>query len=425
MTNVLRSYSEAVWEDCERSFNYVKGSGPLIAIIAPFVMPIGYWVDIEVGNPSYDTAVIRTIATLACIGLAFTKLPGLENNKYYVVYWFFTQATMVGAWGAMLALNAATVPHGENSDLLFWLLQYIVSLFMFSQLCTTPQLGISAWSLSVVVVYMLVGTLDNPNWESVHSVLTVMLPIYVIGIWLGAYYNHNRTIARQESLSALRAVATNVAHEIRTPITGIATRSAGISGIIASLTQGRDSEVDGNPDQFGDMLDRSKAALESIEREASRATSLINTILIQTEGTPATLEESEVVGVTDLLNNVIETFPYDDGRMVGNISVEVTDDFVLEVPKTRVTHMLYSLINAAKDLLDRPDLNMCLECSDKENRKVIRLIPKTMEDGEQALFLRPVQTTSELVLEFCESTMNDIGGSLSIDNGRKEIVLSF
>ena len=433
-----RNYIETLVSDTREGFQYVKESGPIIAIVALIAIPLGYSADITIAEKQF-TLPLRIAAMGVSAGLLFTRMVRDEGENYYVGYWFFALCSMIALWTAMMLFNAAILPsEGPHPDQLFWLLQYLVGLFLYTQLCTTPQLGITGWVIANALVYSWIAIFfENPNWDAIHALMTYPAPLYVLIIVVGATFNRNKSASRNESLSAVRSIGSNIAHEIRSPISGISSRARGVTQYIPALIDGYHAATANNiiedtltPRQIGLLVE----SMDKVGEHADNASTLIDMVLMTTVSNPSVSrgDQQETFAATYLVDAALSTFPYKEDRQRLSISEDVHEDFEICGTEVVARHVLFNLLqNALTQIHNKPDgaITVTIEAGRISVRDNGPGVPQAYVESifEQFFTLTPEAASSGNGLHFCRSAMAQMGGDLRYErtNEQTSFVMTF
>ena len=135
----------------QRSARYSERHFVQLGVLS-WSIPIASVVDYIVGNPSYDTILIRTSAAIACLPLIFyLRIPTRIKNVFHYYFVGVTAYVFPFTYGFMLTMNAASAPLGEEIHMI-WILQYVFALFLFIQLISHGYLATFLWPYRAVLL---------------------------------------------------------------------------------------------------------------------------------------------------------------------------------------------------------------------------------------------------------------------------------
>ena len=395
------------------------------AVMCTFI-PLGYLADETISGKTFDTWYLRLIATIYLFGMFFTPRYTDKTEPFFVFYLFFGLYVVVTAWTAMFVFNAASVdPQGPVPDYLFWILQYMVALFMSAQLCSSWQAASAIFFGSMGTVYVGLLAFENPNWAVINKVVTYPAPFYLLFAILCALFNTNRAGIRGESLLAVRSIGSNIAHELRSPLTGMASRSSGTSAHLKTLINGYRTAVSNRlvdatlPERETREL---HATISEIESDAKRASTLIDMVLMQIADTPATAQSNATILGSELADHVIESFPYTDQRQKLKTFTTINSDFVIQGNETVLQHIFLALLDNAFVQVDKiPDgfIEIVIDGVEEEIR-VVDNGPGVPERHKDTIFepffsLTPSRVSSGNGLHFCRGALTQIGGTINYE----------
>ncbi len=168
----------------------------------------------------------------------------------------------------------------------------------------------------------MVGTLNTRNQElmSLNEIIK----------------NQNHALVSAAKMSALGEMAGGVAHEINTPLTVIKLRSEMMM-----------NEINENP---GNNEQNLKSSLEIIDKTVDRITKIIQSLRAFSRETAQheKIEYSVSKIVSEALNLCFEKF-----KIHGiDVSIDLSDDFVLQCRPTEIAQVLVNLLNNAYDAVE-------------------------------------------------------------------------
>lgn len=413
-------------EDSWASWRYIRESGPLLGALLCMFVPLGYLADVYASDKEYDTWILRLTATVVGAGLFFTRGAKGKYEKYYVVFLFLMLYTMLSAWTAMFVYNAASVPvNSPEPDYLFWILQYMVSLYMCAQIAASWRTALILWVLATGSVYGGLIFFDNPNWEVVNKTMSFPAPMYVLFALLCAQYNTNRAGVRMESLSAMRAIGSNIAHELRTPLMGISARAKGTGRYMDALIEGYNKAVEANlldvtvpGRQTKEVADN----LTEISEDAKRASTMIDMVLMTFIENPMTNSTIERLTASELVGEAMSEYPYRDFRQKLKVATLIDSDFNLQVNASVMKHVILALLdNALTQVGELTNGTVEIRVEGAKGSISVRDNgPGVPEKYKSEIFepffsLTPNQSNSGNGLNFCKRSVEAAGGNISLE----------
>lgn len=420
--------------DKEQMHTYISRSAKVLAILGCTLIPVMYFVDqVAVSDSNYDTLLVRLIGGIVCLPFFFEKQDTTTSIKHWENYCFWVLIPMFPfVWGVMLLGNAASSDPGAPADMLYWGLQYLVALFMFTQLANSPYVATTqylfATACAAVFVYF---TVDSINWHELIRVFGWPFGIYLTAVVLGSITNRNPAMVRHESLSAARAVGSNIAHEMRTPLTGIASRAKASTRHLPILVEAyRTAKDAGLPVEplTERQLELLGSSFEDIEKEARYSNLMINMLLVNTSENPVFGQSIETVSASELVDEALQRYPFANDRERNLVHQDTKTDFEASVPKLLIDHVIFNLVKNALYYVQHHGSGSITVTIDLDPSGKSAGIISVYDDGPgipasdiERIFDRFFTTTaagrgSGIGLNFCKMVMEGLGGSIRCDS---------
>ena len=189
--------------------------------------PIFYLVWTYVLPQPYDSILLRGIGTGLCLALALSQWwPAAAARRYIVPFSYFTFLYCLPFFFTLMLLLNDSNATWQMSTLAA--LIYVVLLYDLVNAIVVLVVG----SLAAIAAYLLI-TNGAPIPEGYWTTLPIL--IFALTGFLGLAYGDN-VIAR-EKLKAAASLASQVAHECRTPLTGIRFEADGCERLLARLPE--------------------------------------------------------------------------------------------------------------------------------------------------------------------------------------------
>jgi hypothetical protein len=194
-----------------RSTRYSEGNYVSLGWLS-WLIPAAVIVDYVVGNPSFDTFLIRLSAAFVGIPAIFYRNLSPSLLKYFHIYFVIGAAYCFPfTYGLMLSMNAATTPPDSQLHMI-WIIQYIIALFLFIQIVVDNALASVLWVLSCVLVLLPIPLLPVINTDELVRVLVYPITGYLTALGIGLVTNRKSAIVDSEKASAAAAIGANLAH---------------------------------------------------------------------------------------------------------------------------------------------------------------------------------------------------------------------
>lgn len=201
------------------------------AFIGVFGFPIFYFVWGYVLPQPYESIPLRAIGTLLCVALVTVAWWPAPLRKYAVAFSYGTFLYCLPFFFTLMLLFNHSNSTWQMSTLAA--LIYVVLLYDLLNAIVVLVIG----SAAAVGAYLLVthgSAIPEGYWT------TLPILVFALTAFLGLAYGDN-LIAR-EKLKAAASLASQVAHECRTPLTGIRFEAEGCERLLAKLPDSQERD---------------------------------------------------------------------------------------------------------------------------------------------------------------------------------------
>ena len=421
-------------QDKSTSYRYISQGARVFAIMGLTIVPLAYFVDVYAApDANYGTLAIRLYGSVVLALLYFVNHtdPAWTSRWENYTFWVFLPM-LPFVWGVMMLGTAATSDPAAPTDLLYWVMQYLVALFFFTQIANSPYVAISQYvfgTLAAIVVVWI--TVPSPNWTEINRVFGWQIGIYLTAVIVGSLANRNPAMARSLSLSAARAVGSNIAHEIRTPLSGIASRAEAARGLLPHLVGGYESAKDAGIDVeplTKRQLELFESSFADIRNEAKHANVIINMLLVNTSENPIFGQSIDTVSAATLVDDALNRYPYANAHERNLVHQQTVEDFQATVPRLLIDHVIFNLVkNALYYVQNHGSGSVTLSIEKDLTGKTAGTIlvsddgPGIHPTNMPRIYERFFTTTvagrgSGIGLNFCKMVMDGIGGSITCDS---------
>ena len=374
-----------------------------------------YWIawhqDFQFAGNELDL-ILRGIATLLCLGLAFKDSWSLPQSRKLFIYWLVTVIYCLPFFFSfMTLLNHASA---------VWLMNLISSIFfvfvLFDAgvalvlLVVGSTFGYLAYSLFYPPFYVDLGEVSLFDF-----VMTLFATIVI-----GSLFSHKKGIITHEKMMSLRALAGTIAHEMRTPLAVINLEAGWLKNKLSQpkLTQQDINAVNDCPNR--------------LTSTTNNALMIIDMLLANLK--IATPREVKLCHISKIILSAIETYPLNQSE-VEKIHVDNSHDFEFKGDPDLIRHVIYNLLKnslyymkaARKGHIyiwtSRQGRYHCLHFKDT----ALGVAPEELPNLFTRFYSKRKYGTG-LGLAFCRRVMLDLGGKIKCDsviNDYAEFILYF
>jgi two-component system CAI-1 autoinducer sensor kinase/phosphatase CqsS len=292
------------------------------ALIGVFGFPIFYFVWAYILPQPYESVLLRAIGAGLCLLLALGNWWPARLRQYLVPYSYVTFLYCLPFFFTLMLLFNHSNAAWQMSTLAA--LIYVVLLYDLLNAIVVLVIG----SVTAVAAYLLV-THGSPIPDGYWTTLPIL--IFALAAFLGLAYGDN-LIAR-EKLKAAASLASQVAHECRTPLTGIRFEADGCERLLARLPRSGER-------------DRLMASHQRVRQHIKSANSVIDLLLSNVAQHHRGPSATELHRMSNVVATAMERYhfkPYQREL----VEVDVVEDFEFRGSDLLMTHVLFNLMKNA------------------------------------------------------------------------------
>jgi two-component system CAI-1 autoinducer sensor kinase/phosphatase CqsS len=226
-----------------------------------------------------------------------------------------------------------------------WLMSE-TAIFLFTFLLYDLANGVLVSLMGQVLALTGYWLLSGPANASAQYMLA--LPIYGFILSAVVFLSHSERVVAREKLMAARALASSIAHEMRTPLLGIrldAGKTGEHLGRLSAVNEwARERGCDASVSD-GDMA-RVSSALQRIGEHAAAANLVIDMLLTNLKDESYTQDRIKPYAIAGTIDQALSRFYFRPGERE-LITVRVHHDFVYEGVEVLMIHVIFNLVKNA------------------------------------------------------------------------------
>lgn len=423
MSGAIKKLGDIYVSEIERSVRYIRPHITNILSITAVAIPLFYVFDLAF-DPTFDTLGFRIVGGLVCLIPIYLIKSKASEMSIAISTTLTASFCLVWMFPAMLMVNAASVEPGGTMHYA-WICMYLIAIFLYIQLISNFLVSLTGWALGFLGASMCLLLVDNPNMDSVLRNVIYPFSLYVTALVFGNLLNRHVEAVEKTKTEAAKAIGGNIAHELRTPLSGINARAKALAKLIPEFTEAYEKATDlglvENP-LPQKQIDLIRDSASDISAEATYSNSVINMLLINTAEENFGDIALDVFYPEQVMNDVLNRYPFPnktERAMVGIVG-EMCES-TIKAPKLLVEHILFNLLKNALFYCQH-DGNGSIEMSARNSENGVQLVVRDTGPGiptdiipkifDRFFTTSPMGRGSGIGLNFCKNVMRDLGGSI-------------
>lgn len=416
----------------ESNTQFIEPRFMIISTVAVVAFPFYYIVWHNIFPQPYENLTLRLIGSALFLPFMFVRHWPHWLTRHKSIYWYLT--TLYGLpffFTFMLLMNAAST---------VWLMSTLVAVFLMILLLSWYNLlaQFVLGSLFAWLAYFLITRQTQINLE-----YWKYLPIYFFAIVAGGLLNFSSKRVQQERLRAMLTAASNIAHELRTPLLGIKSGAAGLRQYLPALMDAYQlAKAQGlaiEPIRLA-HLNSMHGVLDRIENEADHSNTIIDMLLMNTRSNGFMPKEFSVCSIAQCVETVFQRYPFASDKERQLVTCSKGEDFNFRGIDLLMVHVLFNLLkNSLYHIAKAGKGNIVIQLKNTLHGNM--LIFRDTGAGVPAEVLPHIFTRfyswspdndkclgAGIGLAFCRSVMHSFGGAISCESQLgeyTEFVLTF
>jgi two-component system CAI-1 autoinducer sensor kinase/phosphatase CqsS len=289
------------------------------AVIGVVAFPVFYLVWTYLIPQPYESLLLRGIGAGLCLLLGLSQWWPASARAYIVPFSYFTYLYCLPFFFTLMLLLNHSNATWQMSTMAA--LIYVVLLYDLVNAIVVLVIG----SLAAVAAYLLM-TGGAPIPEGYWMTLPILF--FALTAFLGLAYGDN-VIAR-EKLKAAASLASQVAHECRTPLTGIRFEADGCERLLARLPE-------------SSIRDKLTASHRRVRQHITSANSVIDLLLTNVAQHHRGAPTAELHDMSKIVSQALERYSFKPNQRV-IVRTDLDADFAFRGSDLLMTHVLFNLL---------------------------------------------------------------------------------
>lgn len=415
--NYLRSGFYEAWtmviqKGQEEEYQYI-----ILGILTILGFPIFYLIWHDFFPQTYENFTLRLIAGFLAIPLILKNYWPKKIRIFLPIYWYFVLIYIIPFFFTFMLL--------KNNGGLTWQLNGLMALILL--------LLLTNW-IMVIILCLLgisIGTLaymsSTPHYHWPENVVST-IGSYTPTLIFFAIFLRNRTQVEKEKLQTMKALAANIAHELRTPLAAIQSGISGVNKYFPRILKGYTVAKENNlPVDYisGKNLKILASAFEDISLETNHASIVVEMFLTNIKHSEIKVGGSDIFPISECIQYALSHYPFLPSQKEKiDLDQDSKVDFKVRGDKILIVHILFNLIKNALYFIDKAEkghISIWLEAQPENNilhfKDTGLGIPKKyLPHIFDRFFSRNTHQGTGVGLAFCKMVMESSGGSITCDS---------
>lgn len=404
----------------------------LLGLLGFFGFPFYYVIWNYIYPQPYENLTLRLIASVLCLLLTVKNHWPKKCKPYVHLYWYITLFYCVPFFFNFMFL--------KNNLNLIWAMSTFAGMFILILVTEWRWLlglfvsgTICAW-----LVYLLTGghaalLTDFLGFSAVYAFTGIVGILFL--------YNTERLQQKRllrERLQGMMTLSVNVAHELRTPLLGLKSGTAGLKRYVPKLfetylhARKQGLEV---PRIRTSHANNILPTLDRMDRQTHFANTIIDMLLMNLSHSPIDSSTFEQCGMVVCINAALDRYPFDSTELEAKLHWNKANDFSFLGAPMLLNHMMFNLLKNALHFIvtaERGEIFIWLQCTDTMNELHFKdtgegiatnIMPQIFDR-----FFTTTMTGTGVGLSFCKMVMKKFGGDIycrSTEGKFTEFILVF
>ncbi len=309
---------------------------PATGLIAVIAFPLYYVIWKYAFPQPWESLPLRLAGAALCMPVALRRYWPRPLIPYYLAYCYWALLFVSAFFTLMLLMNHV------NSVWLMSETVIVMFTFLLYDLANGVLISLMGGLIGVIGYWLLSG------WADVPTEFLLALPIYGFILVAVVFLSQSERAIAREKLLAAHALASSIAHEMRTPLLGIrldASKSGDHLGRLSAANQW--AQEHGYEDSLNDHdMAGLSGALQRIAKHAVAANLVIDMLLTNLKDESYSQERMKSYAIASTIDEAIGRFQFRSGERE-LIRIRVYDNFIYRGVEVLMIHVIFNLVKNA------------------------------------------------------------------------------
>lgn len=313
------------------------------ALIAVAAFPCYYFIWTYIFPQPYENLPLRLFNSALCLAVAARPLWPAALRPYFLPYVYGVALFCLPAFFTFMLLM-----NGANA---VWLMSAMVAflfVILLYDILNAVIVSVLGSLLGIGAYYAVAGIQPLPE------AYLMSLPIYPFSVVAMAFLTYSERSIIKEKLMAAKVLASNIAHEMRTPLLGIRFDCEQIEEDLPKLLAGDRPAPGGSSiskEDYERCLQGTKSALRRINEHALSANLVIDMLLVNLAHDRILNEAFAEHRISGVIHTALERYHFRRGER-DRVTVVLKNDFLFWGSDILMVHVIFNLLKNALHSLE-------------------------------------------------------------------------
>lgn len=397
-----------------RHFERVRPNLPAIGIVGVIGMPLYWIVWAQLFPQPYESLTLRLIGAALSLPIALAGYWPRALERWLQPLWYLAVTFCLAFFfNYMLICNEFS---------LVWQMSTLAGTFLLVLLLDWISM-IAVFVIGTAAAWIVHALQPGPLTAPDRYLET--LPIFLFALIAGTIFNYKAEMLRQERRRAALAFGSNIADEIRSPLSGIKTAAAGLRQVVPQLLKTyQEAREHAPPDAAIDSraISGLEHVVDRVWRETEHLTAILDIMLTSAGDRAIDNARFRRIDMLACVQGALARYPFASPRDASRVVLRVERDFAFDgsehlaqfVILTLLRNGLFGIARAGKGAV-----TITLASGDHTSRLIVRDDGAGMSaaelthvfDGECAAIEPGIANTGAIA--YCRSVAQAFGGDLA------------